>query len=314
MWENSNLSPYIWGRNVHHNQAADNEAKYFIQVGPNQTEAFWKVHHNTANRIDVSSSGSSLHGADPGEEVITTLRKRFVGSEFHWLILTPGEYYPRMARPHTTLVGESPGQNPDTSTSLKRARTESTGQLHALIEQLEHICRIVHPDTENFQSFGHEIRNVLVLACTEVEAQWKNIMKANGIILERPNTNDYVKLLQAMKLNEYTVELNYYPWLDPIEPFKNWTVNCPSQSLDWYNAYNLVKHDREQQFSQSTLKRTIDAVTACFVILCAQYGWDFALKDARVSSAFFRLSGAPSWTASEIYTPFGASTPRNYPF
>jgi hypothetical protein len=56
------------------------------------------------------------------------------------------------------------------------------------------------------------------------------------------STKDYVKLLAPMKLDEYVVNLNYYPWLEPISPFASWSQPGTTQSLVWYHAYNQVKH------------------------------------------------------------------------
>lgn len=111
----------------------------------------------------------------------------FPGSEFHVLTLAAGEYYPRMARPSTSIDPDaSPGHNPMTD-SLRNERTTSTGHLHALIQRLEQIATVVQPIGPNLQAYGHEICDVLILACTEVEAQWKGIMKANGYKTEKMN-------------------------------------------------------------------------------------------------------------------------------
>jgi hypothetical protein len=102
-----------------------------------------------------------------------------------------------------------------------------------LIEQLKLICQTVHPEGENLNAFGHDIRNLLILACTEIEAQWKNILAGNSYARsERMNIrDDYAKLLAAMKLNEYQVELTWYPWIGTIRPFEAWAT---SGSLVWY--------------------------------------------------------------------------------
>jgi hypothetical protein len=236
----------------------ESSVKYFVQVLP-ETDWFWKVEDDNAERIDVAAS--LPYKVDPGENAITMLRRQFPLSTFHELSLGPGEYYPRMARPSSTCQKDSPGNNPDKSDAFRHAGAASMGQLHALIEQLEHICRIIHPVKENFQAFGHETRNVLILACTEVEAQWKNILKYNRVEKDRTSTSDYVELLEAMKLNEYEVALTYYPWLDPIKPFKEWCNKRPTKSLEWYEAYNRVKHNREEMFGDATLNRAIQAVT-----------------------------------------------------
>jgi len=77
-----------------------------------------------------------------------------------------------------------------------------------------------------------------------------------------------------------------------------------------------VKHDREENFAQATLVNALKAVTGCFVILCAQYGWDFALQGDAGQRAFFHLIKAPHWQPSEIYVPpYDAPLrPRPFPF
>ncbi len=291
---------------------------YYVQIindGFSTTEAFWSVDKDVARRIDVVASELTTHYPDPGEEMMTTLRKRFAATEFQELQLAPGEYYPRMTRPSSILPESSPGRNPDDSPEARNARTTSTGQLHALIGELEQICRVVHPVRENFGAFGHEIRNIIIIASTEVEVQWKYVLKENGA--KHETTHDYVKLSPAMKLGEYRVVLTYYPWLDPIAPFENWLPSGrPTKDLQWYDAYNHIKHDREENFAQATLLNALKSLTGCFVMLCAQYGWDFALQGDAASSAFFRLIEWPKWKPCEIYVPPFASTlkKRSYPF
>jgi hypothetical protein len=217
-----------------------------------------------------------------------------------------------MARPSSVLPVCSPGHNPDRADAALHIRTTSTGQLHALIQELQQICMVVHPTPDNFNAYGHEIRNLIIIACTEVEAQWKNILKANGV--EGRNRGHYIKLSRPMRLTEYRVALPWYPWLDHVAPFENWVP--PANDLPWYVAYNKIKHDRESNFAQATLRSALESVTACFVMLCAQYGWDFARRGEAAADAFFRLIDAPRWEPSEIYVPpFGEPLkPRPYPF
>jgi hypothetical protein len=281
-----------------------NHTDYYVQVandGFSTIEKFWRVDATVAHQ-GIIPSQLGTHRADPGEEMIVTLRKRFLGAQFHKLQLAPGEYFPRMARPSTTLHESSPGHNPDHSPAALNIRTTSTGQLHALIQELQQICKVVHPIRKNFKTYGHEIRNIIIIASTEVEAHWKNILKANGC--NGRSTREYVKLSQPMRLGEYRVVLPWYPWLEPIAPFENWMPGeAPTQRLPWYNDYNNIKHDRETNFAQATLINALKSVTGCFVMLCAQYGWDFARSGEASTDVFFRLIDVPRWEPSEIYVP-----------
>ena len=282
-------------------------ATYYIELakfglGPPNNEYFWEVTEQGAIRSGTTNFKPIK--AVPGENILLKLQDSHRGSVFHELKRNPGEYYPRMARPKS-VYEKSPGRNPDESVEFRHSRARSAGQLHAFIGEIERICRVVHPFEGNLQTYGHEIRNILILACTEVEAHWKNILKDNDYTAdyERLNTTHYVKLLSPMKLDEYVVQLNYYPWLEPISPFVCWSSAKATKSLSWYDAYNKVKHDREANFAQATLRRALTAVTGCFVMLCAQYGLDFVLEDREAERAFFQLIRAPTWPPSEIYVP-----------
>jgi hypothetical protein len=283
-------------------------------------EEFWRFTEDEAYQINVTSgSGLARFRREPGEEIRTTLDKIVPGGEWYELSNKPGQYFPRMARPNS-IRESSPGHNPVMTDVLRFYRARSTGQLDTFIEELDQICRVVHPESANLQTYGHATRNILILACTEVEAHWKSVLEANGYMGMRQegrfDTSDYVKLLDAMRLDQYVVNLNPYPWLAPVVPFIGWDNSSPTKSIPWYGAYNHVKHDREAYFAEATLDRALSAVSACFVMLCAQYGWDFALQDTEAERAFFKLLGGPKWAPSEIYVPPFESgyEAQNYPF
>ena len=217
-----------------------------------------------------------------------------------------------MARPDSVFFKQSPGSNPSIDKTIVEI---GRGQLVALREQLERIFRTVHPVSKNFETFGHDIRNVLVLSAMEVEAHWKGALKANGIT--GGSTTDYVKLLPAMKLDEYAISLPFYPWLQPIQPFTGWMPSPATKSLTWYDAYNAVKHDRETEFHRGTLLEAIKATCAVAVMMFAQFG-KMAFHDQRQVNDFFHLHEAPKWDPADVYpirkNPSAPNTPVMYPF
>jgi hypothetical protein len=223
-----------------------------IRWGPAVSEEFWRVDVRELSRIDVvSGSGMSVFPREAGEPVSSILERAAPHGEWYKLQNQPGEYYARMARP-TGINEEGPGRNPDPSDEFRYYRARSAGQLYAFIQELDDVCRVVHPEANNLFAFGHAIRNILILACTEVEAHWKAVLESNSYKgahkSDRLNTNDYVKLLQAMRLDQYVVNLNFYPWLPTISPFTSWSHRRPTASLPWYQTCNQVKHDRERHF------------------------------------------------------------------
>jgi hypothetical protein len=175
---------------------------------------------------------------------------------------------------------------------------------------------MVHPHDDNLHSYGHEIRNLLLLACTEVETHWRAVLEANGYSNGITSTKDYVKLYGPLQLESYQVSFPGYPWLHPMRPFAHWDGNNPTKSLVWYAAYNGVKHDREKNFRDAKLAYAFQAVTACAVMLCAQFGnRAFALNQI---SQHVEFTEVPEWNLSDIYIPplykGGSWKPVNYEF
>jgi hypothetical protein len=175
----------------------------------------------------------------------------------------PGNYFPRIYRPileqNSTV---SPGRNqrieqleeivynypvsiPYNTTIL----VSGVNQLVTLTSLLDEILNTVYPSSSNLKTFGHQIKNLLVLSCIEVEAQLKGIYKANEVSQKKNYyTTDYIKLKDPMQLDRYSVKLPLYPDLKSFEPFKKWNSKEPTKSLKWYDNYNAVKHNGETEF------------------------------------------------------------------
>jgi hypothetical protein len=302
---------------------------YFLYSNAQHMKDIWEINPDVAKRVDVTNpqGGANTYFERDGNETIweTLARKVPVwfgpGTETirHELKLAPGQYYPRIARPLYVYpdhgLGRSPG-NQDMTNEIAVTR----GQLVALTRQLQRICETVHPSTETFNVYGHEIRNLLILACTEVEAHWRGVLNANGASKsdDRFSTKDYVKVTFAMRLSEYSISFPFYPWISPIRPFEKWgTTGQPTRELDWYDSYNTVKHDREKNFKKATLENAFKAVSACAVMMLAQFGDPNHIEPRSELQYFFQPKDVPRWPPSEVYSfPFDHSgwVPQKFVF
>lgn len=105
------------------------------------------------------------------------------------------QYHSRIYRPTSGLCG------PVVDNTIL---TNANSQLAGLMQFLSTICRTIYPKSKldesgtevgNLATYGHDIRNGMLLACTEVEAQLKGVLRANNISAYRHNysTVDYVK-------------------------------------------------------------------------------------------------------------------------
>jgi hypothetical protein len=274
-----------------------------------ESSQIWKINENFAVLFGVTNpemGAGTYFCAKPGETIWDAIRRNTPWFEpdgkspFLLMDVMPGHYFPRIARPidmqWAPLTDENPISYDDTN-----AIAISVGQLTVLTRHLERIFQVVHPSEQNFDVYGHDIRNLLILACTEVEAQWRGVLVANGVNNTKFRTQDYFSLKNALKLDKYSVAYPNYPWMPESSPFRDWTQRMPTQSLAWYDAYNATKHNREQAFERATLRHALDAVTACAILIMAQFG-DVALpwKRSEIHS-FYQFTNLPSWSPNQAY-------------
>jgi hypothetical protein len=184
----------------------------------------------------------------------------------------PGYYYPRIWRLGSLEDNfETDGEPIFDDIILSQALITTS----ILIKKLLVIFETIQPDSTNLDCYGHEIRNLLLLTCMEVETNLAGILRANDYVsprVSRMNTQDYVNLLEPLQLSEYNVKFEFYPDLYEIRPFENWSSDSPTQSIPWYDAYNKTKHNREQELSSASLMYAIESISALLILLQAQFG------------------------------------------
>jgi hypothetical protein len=289
--------------------------EYYIQElllsDSNHHYSGWFVDDDVAYRLGIPSpqqSPACYFKANASQNVWERMKENTgwfedgAPSKFIKLEITPGHYFPRMARTTANHPYDHVGYYP-ASDSAKDVIAISTSQLLTLTSQLETICQTVHPQIQTLNTYGHNIRNLLILACTEVEAQWSAVLKANSYPVQRLSTNDYVKLAKPMRLNEYSIRFPLFPWLEPVIPFENWRMGGnPTSDLEWLVSYNKVKHNREEEFERATLKHAFEALAACYVMLVAQFGASFRGPFHHSQLSFFELASQPRWPLSEVYS------------
>jgi hypothetical protein len=182
----------------------------------------------------------------------------------------PGIRFRRIWRPPSAgVIRNDPG--------LNEKLDESFVALRILLKKLEELFETIEPTPSNLQTYGLKIRDVLLLACMEVESSWTAVLTENGYTSPsgRFTTNDYVRLYPPMTLDGYELSLQSYASYPSFTPFAGWDVAQPTRSLGWYDAYNRTKHNRESHLSDATLGNAVSAVGAAVVMFHAQFGLNF---------------------------------------
>lgn len=219
--------------------------------------------------------------------------------------LKAGEYFPRIWRGYE-------GENIfiDTFDKLDarkiygREYTSSIVAAESLLIEVEEMFRFVEPDVENDGVYGHRFRELLILLCTEIEACWAGIYKANFPCdcPVRLTTNQYVKIKDVMFLGDYRLSLKDYPHR-PFAPFAGWDPTSPTASLAWFDAYNKVKHDRAGNFPISTMQNVLTAAAAIHVLQVAQWGVGVFDRWRGNRKSIFSIDEIPEFPLSQIYLP-----------
>jgi hypothetical protein len=130
--------------------------------------------------------------------------------DFQQTNLEPGIFHPRIWRGIWS---------PKEILAPVNAITGSVVACSLLVSRLLNIFRIVEPTPYNFAAYGHEIRDLLLLACMEMESSLAAVLKAHNYSCSRLSMNDYVKLKDLMWLKYYTVWLLSYSDFPTFAPF-----------------------------------------------------------------------------------------------
>ena len=220
--------------------------------------------------------------------------------------LSSGQYYPRIG----------PCGWPYDRTPYRTQIQSAQRQLSLLCDDLNDAFTTIEPVASNSLVYGHKLRNILLVASTEFEAQCVGVLSANNVqpIGRHFNTNDYIKLLPIFRLDQYRIGLRMFPDFPPMQPFKLWANDRPTKSLLWYDAYNQTKHNREANFQFASLENAIQAVAGCFCMFFSQTFNRNFLNDTRVD--LFQVIKAPAiYDESRYIERYGDTlTAVDYPF
>lgn len=212
----------------------------------------------------------------------------------------------------------------DTYTALNTSESErrlGEQALRILLEKLDDLLLYIEPDTVALNTYSHKIRELLILACTEVENFWSFFMNlsATSPIGRNYTTKDYVKLKDKLFLHEFQFTLRGYDSLPIIRPFLGWDIVSPTLSLNWYDAYNKTKHDRANHFSAATLSNSLSAVVAALILYIVRFSpyplleekgtlnalvnqhFKFELINADIGKSYIPLLNIPSNYREDIF-------------
>lgn len=138
--------------------------------------------------------------------------------------------------------------------------------LGILIQKLQEILLFIEPSEDGLKAYSHKIRELLFLACSDLESTFKKYKFGKN---ER--MNNYIEILKFVDLTKYKISLVGYAKPYKCSPFEKWNEKEPAKSLDWYDAYNKIKHNREDNFHFATLENCINAIAANLIMFAVRF-------------------------------------------
>ena len=103
------------------------------------------------------------------------------------------------------------------------------------------------------QTIGAELDTVFKEFCGFATTDRKTIADyAQQILTNSPDIKN-----QKISVRDYEIE---------IQPFMNWDISQPAQSLQWWGAFTDVKHNRYEQLKQAKQENVLNILGALYLL------------------------------------------------
>jgi hypothetical protein len=180
-----------------------------------------------------------------------------------------GKVYYRNFRP---VIGEYNSINSVVTDSRYAVKPSLYTRSFDLIQKdLLLLFEYIEPADRNLNTYSLRINDLLIRICTEIETNFKAILRENKFSkdLKFCNIGDYKLVNSTHHLSDY--EITFPVWSgkqNTFIPFTQWTIG---DKLFWYDAYNLCKHDKVKNLEKATMRNLLNSFAALFALLTAQF-------------------------------------------
>jgi len=139
----------------------------------------------------------------------------------------------------------------------------------AIERDLVVLSRYVEFDVRNFQCFSIEIARILLAAGAEVDVVCKQLCRVSNPKSTAKSINTYRAEIKSLVTNIPDFQVLVPRFGLTLKPWDEWhsVTGVPL----WWTAYNKIKHHRDSQYHQASLKNTLNAVAGLFVVVLYLY-------------------------------------------
>ena len=123
---------------------------------------------------------------------------------------------------------------------------------------------------EHGKVYSDVFRQILIVACAEFENMGKALGKMNG-----DYCNNIVDISKSVLGNyPHIISTKVYTEFWALKPLQDWKVVLDSDSsnqekivgIDWWRAYNSIKHDEANSFKRATLDNAVMALASLYIL------------------------------------------------
>lgn len=135
----------------------------------------------------------------------------------------------------------------------------------------------------NYDTYSNKYLNLLLSICSEIDSLSAEVCKSEGDKIPQGFRNKLnILTIHYPRILDYGVDMKF-PWgIENIKPFK-----FKDESLEWWQVYNEVKHQRTEKnagnrynYTKANLKNVLFAMAALYIIECVLYdGIDYDFGD-----------------------------------
>lgn len=131
-----------------------------------------------------------------------------------------------------------------------------------LEERFENSIRYVELSVDNFLTYSIDFVNQIQMIGSEIDVIMKSM---SGFCADdRKCIADYATKILA----DYSDIVNREVKVRDIlcKPFEGWNTAYAASSLPWWEAYNHVKHGRDDNFKEASLENVLNALMALYLL------------------------------------------------
>lgn len=128
------------------------------------------------------------------------------------------------------------------------------------IESMEYVE--LHQD--NYNTFSNGYALLLQAIGAELDTVFKEFCGFNTS--DRKTIADYAQYILTNKPDIINQKIVLQEYDIVIQPFQNWNVSQPAQTLQWWNAFTDIKHNRYDQLKLAKQENVLNILGALYLI------------------------------------------------